>query len=92
MGTYKKEIATGETYSLLEVIDGNAWGSGSFKNGNTNSISSNTNQEFTGKLKITKFDFATNIISGTFWFDLKNPINGETTKIREGRFDTFFTQ
>lgn len=92
MGTYNKEIVEGETYSLLEVIDGNAWGSGSFKSGSTNSISSNTNQEFTGELKITKFDFATYIVSGTFWFDLKNPISGETVKIREGRFDSHFTQ
>ncbi len=44
-----------------------------------------------GELKITKMDYSTGIISGTFWFDVKNPNTGKKVKIRDGRFDTKFT-
>ena len=54
--------------------------------------SSFTNQEYTGKLIITKLDFENQIVSGIFWFDLENPFTGERVEIREGRFDTLFTQ
>ena len=54
--------------------------------------SSFTNQEYTGELIITKLDFNNQIVSGTFWFDLENPFTGERVEIREGRFDTLFTQ
>lgn len=32
------------------------------------------------------------IVSGTFSFDLIDPYTGETVEIREGRFDSHFTQ
>jgi hypothetical protein len=51
-----------------------------------------TDKEYTGELIITKLDFINNIVSGTFWFDLENPFTGERVEIREGRFDTLFTQ
>lgn len=51
-----------------------------------------TDGTYTGELTITKLDYTNNIVSGTFWFDLKHPATGETVKIREGRFDTHFTQ
>ncbi|MFC5981116.1 hypothetical protein [Flavobacterium salmonis] len=45
----------------------------------------------TGELKITKLDFTNNIVSGTFWFDVKDD-KGVLHQIREGRFDMQFTQ
>ncbi|MFP9098780.1 hypothetical protein ACLI09_06990 [Flavobacterium sp. RHBU_24] len=32
----------------------------------------------------------TQLVSGTFWFDIKHPVNGNHIEIREGRFDTFW--
>ncbi|WP_338157225.1 hypothetical protein [Avrilella dinanensis] len=43
-------------------------------------------------MTITRFDIDEEIVSGTFWFDLENPWTGETIEIREGRFDTHFSQ
>src|SRR5690606_16491560 len=51
-----------------------------------------TNSTYTGEMTITRFDIDEEIVSGTFWFDLKNPWTGETIEIREGRFDTHFSQ
>ncbi|MFV0572243.1 MAG: hypothetical protein ACK5M1_07425 [Xanthomarina gelatinilytica] len=45
-----------------------------------------------GTMTITKLDFTNNIISGTFEFDIIHPNTGETIQVREGRFDTLFTQ
>jgi hypothetical protein len=45
-----------------------------------------------GTMTITKLDFNNNIVSGTFEFDIIHPITGETIQIRDGRFDTLFTQ
>ena len=42
---------------------------------------------YQGEFTITKLDMETQIISGTFWFDVKDPKTGETRKVREGRFD-----
>ena len=58
----------------------------------TDNQSSSTNSQFTGELSITKLDFTNNIVSGTFWFDIEHPVTGETVEIRNGRFDTLFTQ
>lgn len=51
-----------------------------------------TNSIYTGEMTITKFDLTTEIVSGTFWFDIQNPWTGEKIEIREGRFDTHFSQ
>lgn len=91
IGTIKKEIFEGETYFLKEEINDSAYGIGGFYTENSFQYSI-TNQEYNGKLTILKLDFTNYIISGTFWFDLKNPFTGETVEIREGRFDTHFTQ
>jgi hypothetical protein len=40
----------------------------------------------TGELKITRFDLANSIASGTFWFDAEND-KGEKVEVRDGRFD-----
>ena len=88
LGTEKKEIFEGETYPLLQILDNNAWGGGGFRGTGF----ATTDKTYTGELTITKVDFTNNIVSGIFWFDLKHPATGETVKIREGRFDTHFTQ
>ena len=51
-----------------------------------------TNSTYTGEMTITKFDLTTEIVSGTFWFDVQNPWTGEKIEVREGRFDTHFSQ
>ncbi|WP_372473190.1 DUF6252 family protein [Capnocytophaga sp. ARDL2] len=51
-----------------------------------------TNSIYTGEMTITKFDLQNEIVSGTFWFDIENPWTGETIEIRNGRFDTHFSQ
>lgn len=51
-----------------------------------------TNDQYTGELTITKLDFEKHIVSGTFWFNVKHPVTGDTVKIRKGRFDALFYQ
>uniref|UniRef100_UPI003899E6B3 DUF6252 family protein n=1 Tax=Tenacibaculum tangerinum TaxID=3038772 RepID=UPI003899E6B3 len=58
----------------------------------TNYQVSHTSANYTGELTITRFDLTNKIVSGTFWFDIKHPTTGATVEIREGRFDTLFTQ
>ena len=92
LSTTAKSISENEILLLLENIDGHAWGGGRF---NTDSIvgdASYTNSQYTGELSISKLDFVNNIVSGTFWFDIEHPVTGETVEIRNGRFDTLFTQ
>ena len=50
-----------------------------------------TSASNTGELKITKLDFTQNIVSGTFWYDVKDN-QGVIHQIRDGRFDMHFTQ
>ena len=88
-GTINKTISEGETLQLLDDSPGNA-GGGLFSFTNVDNQTAHTNAEYTGELHITKFDLEKQIVSGTFWFDLKNPKTGETVEIREGRFDTNF--
>lgn len=49
-----------------------------------------TNNVHKGELKITRFDEANQIVSGTFWFDAVNE-KGEKVEVREGRFDMRYT-
>lgn len=90
LGTTKKKISEGGVLQLIEISEGNASGGGGFTFSINDSQSSSTNQEYTGELTITKLDFESYIVSGTFWFDIKHPVTGDTIKIREGIFDTFF--
>lgn len=86
VGTTKLEISQGLTLNLYDRIEGNAFGSLSIlDNFNETSIIN------TGELKITKLDFKNNIVSGTFWFDVKDN-KGVIHQIREGRFDMQFTK
>ncbi|UUV22117.1 DUF6252 family protein [Paenimyroides aestuarii] len=60
---------------------------------NSNTIErSKTTATYTGEMTITKFDVQNEIVSGTFWFDIQNPWTGEKIEIRDGRFDTRFSQ
>ncbi|CAN5220698.1 hypothetical protein BH23BAC2_BH23BAC2_12240 [soil metagenome] len=76
-----QKIIEGETYYLISE--------GEFANFaiyNKNIIEFQTNSEFSGEIKFTKFDDINGIVSGTFWFDAINE-EGEVVEIREGRFD-----
>jgi len=92
MGTDKKIIEQGNVYPLLEPIDGNANGGANITQSVSSGTISFTNMQYTGELTITKLDFTNHIVSGTFWYNIKNPYTNETIEIREGRFDTLFTQ
>ena len=86
VGTEKRTISQGQTLNLYERIGGNAWGTYFL-----NSDPYTTNVINTGELKITKLDFTNNIVSGTFWYDVKDN-QGVIHQIRDGRFDMQFTQ
>jgi len=86
IGTDSLKIVENQTYNLYENIPGNATAVYSYAtNGNY------TSHTYTGELKITKLDFEHNIVSGTFWFDVKDG-NGVVHHIRKRRFDMRFTQ
>ena len=92
IGTEKLSISQGQTFSLIERGFGNAAGR-YFVGSNVTGIVENnyTSTTNTGELKITKLDFTNNIVSGTFWFDVKDNQN-VVHQIRDGRFDMKFTQ
>lgn len=92
LSTNKKEIFEGETYKLSENIEGNVWAGGYFIISNREGKLVTTSLENTGSLKITKLDFEKRIVSGTFEFDIVHPETGEIIEVRQGRFDTLFTQ
>ncbi|UKJ06177.1 DUF6252 family protein [Solitalea lacus] len=88
IGTNNLEIQEGGIYQLkTNVSEESAYASyGIFTIGN-NQIFNPLN----GELKITKFDYKKQIVSGTFWFDAAND-QGERVEVREGRFDMIFTK
>ncbi len=91
VGTEKLQISENTTYVLKERINGNAFGFFYIGNSNTGEIQNNyTFSNYSEELTITKLDFENHIVSGTFWFNLKHPVTGDTIKIRQGRFDSHF--
>jgi hypothetical protein len=80
------QIQQGETYLLEDNSDGNAYGKYFFETNINYTDSLNL-----GEMTITKLDFESNIVSGTFWYDIEDT-NGIVHEIREGRFDMRFTQ
>jgi hypothetical protein len=86
LSTKAKQIEQNNTYQLLENIIGNAYGTYAYA-----TIFTYTNQINSGELKITKLDFTNNIVSGTFWYDIKDSQN-VVHQVRDGRFDMQFTQ
>ncbi|WP_291135170.1 membrane lipoprotein lipid attachment site-containing protein [Flavobacterium sp. UBA7663] len=92
IGTLRLQIGEGQTYSLYERADGNALGGLFVGNSSTGVIDdSYTSAEHSGELKISKLDSENRIVSGTFWYDIKDN-SGIVHQIREGRFDMQFTQ
>jgi len=87
---YNRVLQEGQTYQLKSTGNGNVYGIAAFSTSPTDGTSSYTNSTYTGELNLTKFDESTQIVSGTFWFDVRHPVTGETLEIREGRFDTHF--
>ncbi len=81
-----KVLIEGETYNLIENEIGNAFARYSFSTRATFTDSLNT-----GSIKISRLDLNSQIISGTFFFDIIDH-NGDLHQIREGRFDMRFTQ
>lgn len=92
MGTKNSSIEEGTTY-ILNGDNPGYWGGGNVYKGVIGSLRDVlTDSNYTGEMTITKFDLENEIVSGTFWFDLKNPHTGERIEIRQGRFDTHFSQ
>ena len=85
LATNAKQIFQGETYQLFEYLPNNA--SGAYIYGLFENFTNNINS---GELKITKLDEINHIVSGKFWFDVLDN-NGVVHQIREGRFDSHYT-
>jgi len=89
IGSSAEPLMEGNTYSLNKDEKGKQWGGigfvyepeipfqANYTNGTT----------YKGEMTITKLDMENQIISGTFWFDVRDPKTGETRKVRDGRFD-----
>lgn len=77
------DIVQGNTYDLLKPDLNIFYGKIYFRD-----ISDwvRTTNEQVGKLTITKHDPVKQILSGTFWYDVKRP-DGKVVQIRDGRFD-----
>lgn len=89
IGSAASALNEGSTYILNEEKKGNHWGGIGFVYEpdipfQTNYTNGTT---YKGEFTITKLDLQNQIISGTFWFDVKDPKTGETRKVRDGRFD-----
>ena len=83
-------LQTGMTIPLIEGEKGKA--SGLYWVGEVASTNEyKTDGHNKGELKITRFDEANQIVSGTFWFDAVND-KGVKVEVREGRFDMRFTK
>ena len=88
INTDSLNINQGDIIRLLTGFKGEA--SGAYYIGQiTTSSEYRTNNQYTGKLNITKYDQIKHIVSGTFSFDAVNN-KGEKVEIREGRFDMNF--
>ena len=86
LSTIAKDLFENTSYDLLEERDGNVTGMYSF-----NGDFYPTNMANSGKLTVTRLDLNSQIISGTFYFDIIDQ-NGNLREIRDGRFDMRFTQ
>ena len=89
IGTIALKIEEGQTYNLLDAANGNAGANLFFCN---ELQGYETNNNYSGNLKITKLDFVNNIVSGIFNFTILNSQTNTEYIITEGRFDTLFTQ
>lgn len=88
IGSTSGELVSGTTYELTKREKGNHWGGIYFVYDWDDSHEMYTDDiSYKGEFTITKLDLQKQIISGTFWFDVKDPKTGETRKVRDGRFD-----
>ena len=86
-------LEVGKTYQLTDPMQiNNASGTLTIVKDISTGTNANTNEIYSGELTFTKLDFSSNIVSGIFWYNILNPYTNEIIEIREGRFDTFFTQ
>lgn len=85
LSTDNLKIEEGKTYILQAKIDGNA--SGKY----FDDLPNRTTSDEKGEMTITKLDLTKNIVSGTFFYDIKDS-KGVLHKITNGRFDMPFTQ
>lgn len=92
LSTDNMKIEEGKTYILQDKINGNASGFYYFGDDITGvyELKQTSNIE-KGEMTITKLDFTKHIVSGTFWYDIKDG-KGVLHQIREGRFDMPFTE
>lgn len=74
---------TGNTYELLSQANDHNFGN-YVLGGQVNTFE--TNENFTGELKVLYHDVETRTLGGTFWFDAENSEN-EIREIRNGEFD-----
>ena len=87
LSTNAKELQEGQTYVLgSESTMGGVSGKYGFRGDFFD-----TDDQNSGELTITRLDLNTQIVSGTFFFDIIDQ-NGNLRQIREGRFDMRFTQ
>jgi hypothetical protein len=94
LATEQLEIEEGETYNLLEINQGNAYGYVAFffDSDNSQFITATTSEEHSGTITITKLDQQNKIVAGTFEFEILNPDDSQVYQITEGRFDSFYAQ
>ena len=85
------QVIEGKTYNLGKQIKGDGYGQYSYYGTIGSGTIYQTNDIFKGSVTFKKFDLANQIASGTFWFNAVNP-NGDTVKIRDGRFDVRYTR
>jgi hypothetical protein len=89
-----EEVQEGMTYQLGKVqptssnIDYYA-GSVFFRNFGDSGTLVSTDEIQKGELTVTHYDKFDAILSGTFWFDIKQP-DGNIIQIRDGRFDVTY--
>ena len=86
-----EEVQEGMTYPLVSVSSASTEldyyaGAIFFRNFGDSGTWITTNEIQKGELKITKHALFDRILSGTFWFDIKQP-DGKIIEIRDGRFD-----
>lgn len=92
LSTENLKIEEGKTYILQDKISGNASGNYYFGDDITgvNELKWTSKIE-KGEMTITKLDFTKHIVSGTFFYDIKDS-KGVVHKITNGRFDMPFTE
>ena len=88
LGSQEIELNQGTNYQLIEIGSEN-FSADIFIDTNNNFETSSTNA---GNILITNFDIQNKIISATFEFTVINPTTGFAYEIKQGRFDTKFTQ